>query len=74
MSFNDGFFNWCKIYNFVNIICDSCIILWNYIYCISDLIDNFEEVKKIKLNIDFDLFLGEIYLEKVKEIDIKKDL
>lgn len=58
----------------MNITCDSCITLRNYIYCTSDLIDNFEEAKKTKLNTDFDLFSGEIYLEKVKEIDIKKDL
>lgn len=30
--------------------------------------------QKTKLNTDFDLFSDEIYLEKVKEIDIKKDL
>lgn len=45
MIFNDEFLNRCKMYNFVNIICDSCIILWNFIYCIIDFIDNFEEVK-----------------------------
>lgn len=37
------------------------------------LIENFEEAKK-KFNTVFDLFLEEIYLGKVKEIDIKKDL
>lgn len=63
-----------KTHNLANTTCDSCKTLVKFIYCKTMIWLKILKKQKTKFYTDLDLFSDEIYLEKVKEIDIKKDL